>query len=212
MGLKYELQSIISGFGQPSTENLIKTAAHHIGKSQKTGGALKEQEFTKEQETKKLIEWVDAHDYWFKDHDESRFIASGAEQSVFLYHDPHFVYKLNDTIFYKTWLDYFHSLLLHNYFFSSTSYELLGFYLREDTLFATVKQPYVEITEPTNNDLVKEFLETNGFQLRRNHDYFNSEIGIILEDLHDENVLTNNGVLFFVDTVFYLHDSFFESE
>ncbi len=63
MGLKYELQSIISGFGQPSTENLIKTAAYHIGKSQKTGGALKEQEFTKEQETKKLIEWVDAHDY-----------------------------------------------------------------------------------------------------------------------------------------------------
>ena len=30
------------------------------------------------------------------------------------------------------------------------------------------------------------------------------ELGIILEDLHDENVLTRNEILYFVDTVFYL--------
>ena len=32
----------------------------------------------------------------------------------------------------------------------------------------------------------------------------NEELGIILEDLHDENVLTRNGLLYFIDTVFYL--------
>ncbi|WP_461791824.1 putative polyvalent protein kinase domain-containing protein [Pedobacter sp.] len=57
---------------------------------------------------------------------------------------------------------------------------------------------------------VKEFLEQNGFSNSRNNDYINWEIGIILEDLHDENVLTNNGILFFIDTVFYLTEEFWK--
>jgi len=47
-------------------------------------------------------------------------------------------------------------------------------------------------------------MELNGFQKIRNNDYFNPKLSIILEDLHDENVLTNNGILYFIDTVFYL--------
>jgi hypothetical protein len=35
-------------------------------------------------------------------------------------------------------------------------------------------------------------------------DYYNEELGLILEDLHDENVLTQNGMLYFIDTVFYI--------
>jgi hypothetical protein len=31
---------------------------------------------------------------------------------------------------------------------------------------------------------------------------------LILEDLHDENVLTKDGLLYFIDTVFYLTDEF----
>ena len=36
------------------------------------------------------------------------------------------------------------------------------------------------------------------------------EWGIILEDLHDENVLTRNEVLYFIDTVFYVTDAFWD--
>jgi hypothetical protein len=43
----------------------------------------------------------------------------------------------------------------------------------------------------------------NGFENTRNHDYFHPDLGIILEDLHDENVLTQDGILYFIDTVFY---------
>jgi hypothetical protein len=57
--------------------------------------------------------------------------------------------------------------------------------------------------------LIRGFLHENGFLLKKNNDYFNPTLGLILEDLHDENVLTNGGVLFFVDTVFYLDKSFF---
>ena len=38
-------------------------------------------------------------------------------------------------------------------------------------------------------------MEANGFTHTRNNDYFNPALGIILEDLHDENVLTENGIL-----------------
>jgi hypothetical protein len=55
---------------------------------------------------------------------------------------------------------------------------------------------------------VKAFLTLNGFENNRNNDYYNPELGIILEDLHDENVLTRNEVLYFIDTVFYLTESF----
>ena len=67
-----------------------------------------------------------------------------------------------------------------------------------------VSQPFVKATEKTDLELVKEFMANNGFLNIRNHDYKNTELGIILEDLHDENVLTQNDVLYFIDTVFYI--------
>lgn len=47
-------------------------------------------------------------------------------------------------------------------------------------------------------------MNNNGFKNIRNNDYLNSDFGLIIEDLHDENVLTQNGVLYFIDTVFYI--------
>ena len=87
--------------------------------------------------------------------------------------DNRSVIKLNDAIYYLSWIDY-------------------------------VEQSYIKATEKTNLNYVEQFMNTNGFQKIRNNDYFNQESGIIIEDLHDENVLTNNGILYFIDTVFYL--------
>jgi hypothetical protein len=122
------------------------------------------------------------------------------------------VLKLNDTIFYASWTDYFHNLLLNNYFFPDTAYELLGFYQEENTIYAVVKQAFIRATEKTNLAFVKEFMAANGFANTRNNDYYNSDLGIILEDLHDENVLTENGILQFIDTVFYLTDIFYKNQ
>jgi hypothetical protein len=54
MNLKHELQSIISGIGNHSAEDLIKAAAYYIRESQKTSGNTEKFEFTKKQEAKKL--------------------------------------------------------------------------------------------------------------------------------------------------------------
>jgi hypothetical protein len=209
MNVKHELQSIVSGIGNHAATNLICAAAHYLRESKETSRISQESELTKEKEAEKLISWINQNRLWFTTHDESRFIASGAEQRVYLHQDERYVYKLNDSIFYQYWADYFHSLLIHNYFFPETSYELIGFHQMRKTLYSVVKQPFIEITEITNVESVKDFLDKNGFQLKKNNDYFSTELGVILEDLHDENVLTNNGIPFFIDTVFYLDASFF---
>jgi hypothetical protein len=63
-------------------------------------------------------------------------------------------------------------------------------------------QEFIVTSEPTNLGVVKQFLEYNHFQNNRNNDYINAELGLIFEDLHDENVLYANGILFFIDTIF----------
>jgi hypothetical protein len=77
-------------------------------------------------------------------------------------------------------------------------------------LYAVVEQRFVESDSVTILENVKKFLSTNGFINTRNNDYFHPELGIILEDLHDENVLTFQENLFFIDTVFYLTEEFYK--
>lgn len=79
----------------------------------------------------------------------------------------------------------------------------------DEVLYALVEQAFVEMTEKTDLMNVKNFMIQNGFENNRNHDYYHPELGIILEDLHDENVLTRNGILYFIDTVFYLTEEFY---
>jgi hypothetical protein len=98
---------------------------------------------------------------------------------------------------------------MHNYFFADTAYQFLGFYREVDELYAVVKQPFIEADNFTNLHNVKEFLKNNGFENTRNHDYYHPKLGIILEDLHDENVLTKGKYLYFIDTVFYIKPEIF---
>lgn len=209
MSIKNELQSIISGNGKVRHGKIVQTITNHLRGKKKTISEVEKTKFYKEQETEILIEFIISENLWFNNIDKSKYIGEGAEQKIFEFSDPNFVLKLNDSIFYQSWEDYLNSVLLHNYFFPHLAYELLGFY-KEDKLYAVVKQAFVKSTEQTDLNNVKEFLTVNGFINKKNNDYFHPQLGIILEDLHDENVLTEEGSLQFIDTVFYLMPSFFE--
>ncbi len=163
------------------------------------------QEFkqNKQQETKSLIQFADQEGLWLTNINVENYVSQGAEQKVYL-KDGSTVLKLNDAIYYASWIDYLHNLLLNNLIFPDTAYQLLGFYREQEIVHAVVEQPFVKATEKTDLSLVKIFLENNGFQNTKNHDYYNAALGLILEDLHDENVLTQNGMLYFIDTVFYI--------
>ena len=207
--MKYELQNIISGKSQIIHGATIQTTASYLERSQRTSTVDKESKFFREQETEYLREYITANNLWVLDINIENYVSEGAEQKVYLM-DGKSVMKLNDAIFYNSWVDYLHNLLLNNYFFPDTAYELLGFYSFDKVVFAVVKQSFVKATEKTDLQIVKNFMLVNGFTNTRNNDYFNPKLGIILEDLHDENVLTENGILQFIDTVFYIKDSFYE--
>lgn len=210
MLLKNELQSIISGTGTVTKGTAIQAVANYLRESKAAGTISKEKEPVKEQEAAAIVEYARLHNFFFSNVNRDRYLAEGAEQKVYLDADDNHVIKLNDAIFYLQWEDYFISLLLHNYFFPATAYELAGFQYEDERLCAVVRQPYIHTTAPTDETLVKELMTANGFANKKNNDYFSKELGIILEDLHDENVLTSNGVLFFIDTVFYLTADFYK--
>ena len=205
--LKYELQNVLSGKSQVRFGTIIQTIASYLKDGEKTNSAIEDTKRFKSEETKRLEGYITRNNFWIKGIDLSKYVSEGAEQKVYLKDTEH-VLKLNDSVYYTSWLDYLHNLLLHNYFFPDTAYKLLGFTKANNILYAVVQQSYVAITATTDLDQVKKFLTLNRFENTRNNDYYNAELGIILEDLHDENVLTRNGILYFIDTVFYLTGSF----
>jgi hypothetical protein len=204
---KQHIRDVLSGKSRIRNGEPIQTIACFLRSSQKANRISESEQQIKKQEATRLIDFAKKNNLWFSKFDASNYISEGAEQKVYLM-NSYQVFKLNDSIYFTSWLDYLNNLLLHNFFFEDTSYELIGFTSLNNTLYSLVKQNYVQITEPTNLNVVKQFLETNGFENIRNHDYYNPNLGIILEDLHDENVLVNNGIYYFIDTVFYLTSDF----
>ena len=207
--LKNELHNVLSGKSQIRFGAVIQTIASYLNDGAQTSATIEDEKHYKKQEAKRLEDYISEKNLWIKI-DLSQYVSEGAEQKVYL-KDTENVLKLNDSIYYNSWKDYFYNLLLHNYFFPDTAYNLIGFTKDNDILYAVVQQSYVSITSNTDLNEVKEFLTLNGFQNNRNNDYYNPELGIILEDLHDENVLTRNEVLYFIDTVFYLTNAFWEN-
>ncbi|MGQ2983795.1 putative polyvalent protein kinase domain-containing protein [Flavobacterium sp.] len=207
--LKNELHNIISGACEVRFGTVIQAIAGYLSNGEKPGRAIEDPKHFKEQEEQRLSEYLSLNDLWIDTVDLSQYVSEGAEQKVYLNGSEH-VLKLNDAIYYSSWKDYLYNLTLHNYFFSDTAYELLGFTKHDHTIYAVVQQAFVSSTEDTDLASVKAFMAANGFENNRNNDYINRDVGIILEDLHDENVLTQNSVLYFIDTVFYLTDNFWQ--
>jgi hypothetical protein len=205
-----ELRNIIIGISETSTGHSIQTVLRFLRESKNASRKIEESEFfSKTDEVKFLRDFAERNQFWYTEIKQETYIGEGAEQKVYLEESGLFVIKTNDSIFYETWNDYFISLLIHNYLFPTTAYQLIGFSENTDKteFYAVVKQRFIESTSPTDLSLLKLFLEKNGFQHKKNNDYFNIELGIILEDLHDENVLTNQDVFFIIDSAIYLINS-----
>lgn len=207
--LKDEIYNVLSGKSEVSLGTTIQSITSYLNNGQKASPTPENEKHLKKQEAAKLEIYISENSLWIQDIDFSQYVSEGAEQKVYLKDSEH-VLKLNDSIYYSSWKDYFYNLLLHNYFFPDTAYELIGFTKDNEILYAIVEQNYVSINSNTNLEDVKTFLTLNGFQNVRNNDYYNSDLGIILEDLHDENVLTRNEILYFIDTVFYLTENFWK--
>ena len=208
--IKDELQNIILGDDQNGTGGQLKKAQSFLRRYAQASIPTKKHQHFKNEEAAALIAFA-KEEGLFYNHPilKDDFISEGAEQKVYRFDDTH-VLKTNQSIFYESWLDYFNSLLIHNFFFPATAYTFLGLQIIDEELYAIVKQEFIISNGKIDLETVKEFLMYNGFQNKRNNDYYNLGIGLILEDLHDENVLSYGRVLYFIDTVFYLTPIFYQ--
>jgi hypothetical protein len=157
----------------------------------------------KEKQAECLKSFITTNNLWIEPpSQEKRYLTKGGEAEIYFDHGK--VIKVNDGIYYSTWLDFFTSILVHNLIFGATSYQLKGFIKTGDTLKAVLEQQFIIADSEVDLQVVKEFLSFNGFSQVRPLDYYNKELGLILEDIHDENVIINSGIIFFIDTVFYV--------
>lgn len=114
--LKVQLYDVISGKSQVRFGTVIQAIASYLEKGKETSGAIEIGKRFKEQEEKRLRDYIEKHKLWKPDIDHSQYVSEGAEQRVYL-RDAEHVLKLNDSIYYATWRDYFLNLILHNFFF-----------------------------------------------------------------------------------------------
>ncbi len=67
-----------------------------------------------------------------------------------------------------------------------------------------VQQDFISPSGKTKIESVQDLMFSKGFTIKKRNDYIHADLGLIIEDLHEENVLVKDGTLFFIDTVIYL--------
>jgi len=204
---KQKIQDITSGTlikgatDHCTTIRNILTASYPTSTTVKTN--FESKSIAKEEQAKFIDSYCSEKNIWTSL--PEKYLTRGGESKIYLDAGLKDVIKANDAIYYATWLEFFNSILLHNLFFESTAYDLIGFIKEEQTIFAVLKQPFIISDKIAELSDIKIFLEHNGFVNTKRQDYIHNEFGLILEDMHDENVLLHNDLLFFIDTVFYIN-------
>jgi hypothetical protein len=116
-------------------------------------------------------------------------------------------FKRNNLSYHLSWADYFDRVALHGYLFPEAAIKLEGFVETEEGLKPVVSQPDIPANRGATRREVESEMRKLGFRRVRGDDYQRSD-GIVVEDLHDENVLLDeNGRLAFIDPVIYLQRS-----
>ena len=206
---RHKIEDIISGAvleGQQGYCTAIRNAlCSRFGTSETVKKYFESKSIIKEEQARFIAEYCGEHGLWYESRPgEDRYLTRGGEASVYLADDNRQVIKLNDAIYYATWVEFFNSILLHNVLFENTAYELLGFVIEGGVLFAVLQQPFIYSDSLAELGDIRKMLEFNGFTNTRRNDYYHTELGLILEDMHDENVIVNSETLFFIDSVFYV--------
>ena len=109
-----ELQDIISGKSQVRYGTTIQAAICYLKASEASSSLDKTDKHFKREETKKLKQYIDAQNLWVKDIDLNKYVSEGAEQKVYL-KDSRSVLKLNDAIYYLSWVDIKYCISLIQY-------------------------------------------------------------------------------------------------
>jgi phosphoribosylformylglycinamidine (FGAM) synthase-like enzyme/phosphoribosylformylglycinamidine (FGAM) synthase-like amidotransferase family enzyme len=135
---------------------------------------------------------------------------SGAEQRVYFEERGCSVIKANDGNFHGNWLQYLERLHLHQLLFPETAYTLLGLLVEDSGISMVVRQPFAKASNSAggaSRDEVEVWMRDHFGAFRyKNDDYYLPQLDLLIEDLHDENVLVseNRKALLVIDPVIYV--------
>lgn len=206
--IRQKLQNIVRGISLEGTSDRCTTVRsiliESFGASSTVKREFESRSIIKEKQAEFLERYAQKSGIWLESlPPNTEYITRGGESMIYLAADKLNVLKVNDAIYYATWTEYFNSLILHNLLFPNTAYSLLGFIKSDGNLHAVLQQPFIEGEQAKLSD-IKDLLSFNGFENTKRQDYYSKEFGLVLEDMHDENVISRQGLLFFIDTVFYI--------
>ncbi len=82
--MRDDIQHILSGTSQVKCHHLIQTTCSYLKGSQGTSSMVKNQQQYKEEETKRLIQFVNDNNLWVDNINIELYLSQGAEQKVYL--------------------------------------------------------------------------------------------------------------------------------
>ena len=97
--MRDDIQHILSGTSRVKYHHLIQTVCSYLKRSQGTSSMVENYQQHKEEETKRLIQFVNDHNLWINNVNIELYVSQGADQKVYL-KDGSTVLKLNDAIYY----------------------------------------------------------------------------------------------------------------
>lgn len=207
--VRSKLQHIIQGTLIPEQTDTCTAIRNQLCTSFSTSTTVKKdfegKSIIKKEQVRFLKQLATKNGYWVKNFPPVElYLTEGGEAKVYLHPDGRHVIKINDGVYYATWLEYFNSIVIHNLIFPATAYTFRGFIEVPDVLLIMLQQPFISSNTTADLDAIRQLLSHNGFRNTKRQDYVNDEFGLILEDMHDENVILKENTLFFIDTVFFI--------
>jgi hypothetical protein len=134
---------------------------------------------------------------------EAQGQIEGAEHQLYI--NKGIVYKRNNLSYHGNCLEYLVRLALHHWLFPDTAMNFEGLMEVDGELQAIVTQKAFSGVRGATLEEVSPEMHKRGFQRIRNNDFYSPSLGIIVEDLHDENVMIDEEVsLIIFDPVIYL--------
>jgi hypothetical protein len=190
--IRKNLQDIVRGTRLQGQEDHCTTIRNLLIESFGTGSTVKSEFESRAIIKEKQVCYLKAHaekiGLWLQSLPVgSQYLTRGGESEVYLAADKLNVIKVNDAIYYATWTEHINSLVIHNLLFPNTAYSFLGFMENKGSLCIVLQQSFIEGRQADINDI--------------------KELWLLLEDMHDENVVAKDDVLFFIDTVFYVMEN-----
>lgn len=171
-----QLQDIIRGAIVKGQEDHCTTVGNLICQSFGTNPTIKKEfesrKILKEKQADFLRQLANNSGFWLSSLPPSvKYLTRGGEAKVYLATDKRNIIKVNDAVYYATWMEYFNSLVIHNLLFPSTAYSLIGFTEDSDkNLCFVIGQPFIE-GEQAELSAIKELLTFNGFVNKKRQDY-----------------------------------------